>query len=134
MIFPTAIRTWQTSFTKPDEALINKLYNRDRITQFQIWCPIDSMYDANIWSDTGVMQADTPWCGHYTVWPAIWAIAHTTQFAEPGWRYLDSDTWRGSHVALYDPKSGDWSVVVITGDKRTVRLDLAPGLKRGHWP
>ena len=84
------------------------------------------------------MQADTPWCGHYTVWPAVWAIAHTTQFAEPGWVYvdgacgqIDTNTWRGSHVALRDPKTGDWSVVVVTGEKRSIQLSIAPGLKTG---
>ncbi len=118
--------------------LMNKLYTRDRITKFEIWCPIDSIYDQIIWADTGAMQADTPWCGHYAVWPAVWTIAHTTQFAEPGWVYLDgacgqtdTNTWRGSHVALRDPKTGDWSVVVVTGDQRTVRLIVAPGLKTG---
>jgi len=118
--------------------LMNKLYSRDRITKFEIWCPIDSIYDQIIWGDTGAMQADAPWCGHYTVWPAVWAIAHTTQFAEPGWVYvdaacgqLDTNTWRGSHAALRDPLTGDWSVIVVTGEKRTLRLTLAPGLKRG---
>ena len=118
--------------------LMNKLYTRDRITKYEIWCPIDSIYDQIIWADTGAMQADTPWCGHYTVWPAIWALAHTTQFAEPGWVYLDgacgqldANTWRGSHVALRDPKSGDWSVVVVTGEQRTIRLSIAPELKHG---
>jgi len=118
--------------------LMNKLYTRDRITKFEIWCPIDSIYDQIIWADTGAMQADTPWCGHYTVWPAVWALAHTTQFADPGWVYvdgacgqIDTNTWRGSHVALRDPKTGDWSVVVVTGEKRTVRLSIAPGLKSG---
>jgi galactosylceramidase len=117
--------------------LINKLYTRDRITNYQIWCPIDSIYNQIIWADTGAMQADTPWSGHYTVWPAIWAIAHTTQFAGPGWIYLDgacgqldADTWRGSHVALRDPKSGDWSVVVVTGERRTIKLVVAPDLKQ----
>ena len=118
--------------------LMNKLYTRDRITKYEIWCPIDSIYNQIIWADTGAMQADTPWSGHYTIWPSVWAIAHTTQFAEPGWVYLDgacaqndADTWRGSHVALRDPKTGDWSVVVVTGEKRSIRLSLAPGLKRG---
>lgn len=118
--------------------LMNKLYTRDRITKFEIWCPIDSIYDQIIWADTGAMQADTPWCGHYTVWPAVWAIAHTTQFAEPGWVYvdaacgqIDTNTWRGSHVALRDPKTGDWSVIVVTGEKRTLRLSIGSGLKRG---
>ena len=118
--------------------LMNKIYTRDRVTKFEIWCPIDSIYDQIIWADTGAMQADTPWCGHYTVWPAVWAIAHTTQFAEPGWVYVDdacgqfvTNTWRGSHVALRDPKTGDWSVVVVTGEKQTVRLAVALGLKTG---
>jgi galactosylceramidase len=118
--------------------LMNKLYTRDRITKFEIWSPVDSIYDQIIWADTGAMQADTPWCGHYTVWPAVWVIAHTTQFAEPGWVYLDdacgqmdTNTWRGSHVALRNPQTGDWSVIVVTGEKQTVRLEVAPGLKSG---
>jgi galactosylceramidase len=118
--------------------LMNKLYTRDRITKFEIWCPIDSIYDQIIWADTGAMQADTPWCGHYTVWPAVWALAHTTQFAEPGWVYMDdacgqmaTNTWRGSHVALRDPKTGDWSVMVVTGDKQRIQLRVGAGLKAG---
>jgi galactosylceramidase len=118
--------------------LMNKLYTRDRITKFEIWCPIDSIYDQIIWADTGAMQADTPWCGHYTVWPAVWAVAHTTQFAEPGWVYvdgacgqLDADTWRGSHVALRNPQTGDWSVIVVTDKKRKIQLEIGDGLKAG---
>ena len=118
--------------------LINKLYTRDRITKFEIWCPIDSIYDQIIWADTGAMQADTPWCGHYTVWPAVWAVAHTTQFAEPGWVYLDdacgqisTNTWRGSHVALRDPKTGAWSVVVVAGDRHKIQLRIGAGLNPG---
>ena len=118
--------------------LMNKLYTRDRVTTFEIWCPIDSIYDQIIYGDTGVMQADTPWCGHYAVWPAVWAVAHTTQFVEPGWIYmddacgqLDPQTWRGSHVALRNPKTGDWSVIVVTGDQRTIRLQIGSGLQSG---
>ena len=118
--------------------LMNKLYTRDRITKFEIWCPIDSIYDQIIWGDTGAMQADTPWCGHYTVWPAVWAIAHTTQFAQPGWVYIDSacgqfdpKTWRGSHVALRDPKTGDWSLIVVTGDPAPLSFKIGAGLKTG---
>ena len=118
--------------------LMNKLYTRDRITKFEIWCPIDSIYDQIIWGDTGAMQADTPWCGHYTVWPAIWTLGHTTQFAEPGWVYvdgacgqLDPKTWRGSHVALRDPSTGDWSLIIVTGDREKIQVLPAGGLKPG---
>lgn len=118
--------------------LMNKLYTRDRITKFEIWCPFDGIYNQIIWGNTGVMQADSPWDGHYTVWPAVWAVAHTTQFAEPGWRYMDgacgqfdSSTWRGSHVAMRNPKTGDWSVIMVTGEKQKVKLNIGPGLKTG---
>ena len=117
---------------------MNKLYIRDRITKFEIWCPIDSIYDAIIWGDTGVMQADTPWSGHYTVWPSVWTVAHTTQFAAPGWKYMDGacgqfdpQTWRGSHVALRDPKTGDWSLIIVTGGGRKVRVEVGSGLAAG---
>jgi galactosylceramidase len=117
--------------------LMNKLYTRDRITKFEIWCPIDSIYDQIIWADTGAMQADAPWCGHYAVWPAVWAVAHTTQFVEPGWVYiddacgqLDPQTWRGSHVALRDPKTGDWSLIIVTGEKKKIQV-IPRGLKPG---
>jgi galactosylceramidase len=118
--------------------LMNKLYTRDRITKFEIWCPLDGIYDQIIWANTGALQADSPWGGHYTVWPAVWAIAHTTQFAEPGWVYMDSacgqfdpGTWRGSHVAMRNPKTGDWSVIIVTGEKRKVKIAIGPGLKNG---
>jgi len=118
--------------------LMNKLYTRDRITKFEIWCPFDGIYNQIIWPNTGVMQADSPWDGHYTVWPAVWAVAHTTQFAEPGWIYMDracgqfdQGTWRGSHVAMRNPKTGDWSVIMVTGEKRKVKIAIGPGLKTG---
>jgi len=116
--------------------LINKLYIRDRICKTEIWCPIASIYDGLPWSDTGAMEAKTPWSGHYTVWPAIWAVAHTTQFAQPGWKYLDrgcgqidAQTWKGTYVTLKDPTTGDWSMIVCTDGPTTLAITLADGLK-----
>jgi len=118
--------------------LINKLYIRDRISKTEIWCPIASIYQGLPWSDTGAMQADAPWSGHYTVWPAIWAVAHTTQFARPGWQYLDGGcgqidpkTWKGTYVTLKDAATGDWSMIVCTGDPAELRITVGEGLKTG---
>ncbi len=118
--------------------LINKLYIRDRICKTEIWCPIASIYEGLPWSDTGAMQADSPWSGHYTVWPAIWALAHTTQFARPGWKYLDGGcgqidpkTWKGTYVSLQDPQTGDWSLIVCTDSPTTLRIAVSDGLKTG---
>ena len=41
----------------------------------------------------------------------------------------DSNGWRGSHMALHDPKTGGWPLVDVTGEKRNMQLNLAPGLK-----
>jgi galactosylceramidase len=118
--------------------LMNKLYTRDRVTKYEIWCPVDGIYDQIIWPNTGAIQADAPWSGHYTVWPSVWALAHTTQFTQLGWVYIDgacgqfdAATWRGSHVALRDPKTGDWSVIMVTGEKRKVKIAIGKGLKNG---
>ncbi len=131
-------RTWDGTGALYLARLMNKLYTRDLVTKYLIWCPIDSIYDQILWADTGVMQADSPWSGHYDVWPAVWAVAHTTQFADPGWIYmdkacgqLDPDTWRGSHAALRNPQTGDWSAIVVTGEKRRIRILLDQTLKSG---
>ena len=67
------------------------------------------------------MRANTPWSGHYEVLPAIWAIAHTTQFVQPGWRYLDGTACvnlynGGSVVSLLSPDSSQLTVIVETLD------------------
>ena len=71
-----------------------KMYNRNyidgRMTKTVIWSLISSYYDNLPLPNSGPMKANTPWSGHYEVQPALWAIAHTTQFAQPGWKYLDS--------------------------------------------
>ena len=130
--------TWDGTGALFSARLINKFYIRDRITKTELWCPIDSIYEGLPWSDTGVMQADRPWSGHYFVWPAVWAVAHTTQFAEPGWQYLDGGcgqldprTWKGSYVTLKDPATGDWSLIACTDGETTLTLKVGAGLKRG---
>jgi hypothetical protein len=81
------------------------------------------------------MYANTPWSGHYDVQGTIWATAHTTQFAQPGWQYLDSASGylpeKGSYVSLRSPDKKNWSVILETiGAKhpQTVSFGLVGGL------
>jgi hypothetical protein len=67
------------------------------------------------------MLANTPWSGHYVVGLSIWAVAHTTQFAKPGWQYLDNacgyfggDHSSGTYVTLKSPNGHDYSVIAET--------------------
>jgi galactosylceramidase len=118
--------------------LINKFYIRDRITKVNVWCPIASILPGLKWVNTGLMQANESWSGHYQVWPAIWTTAHTTQFAQPGWRYLDAGcgqfntkTWTGTYVSLRDPASKAWSMILCTAEAETIRVKMAPTLSQG---
>jgi galactosylceramidase len=117
-----------------------KLYNRNylegRMTKTIIWSPITAYYDNLPLPGSGVMKANTPWSGHYTVQPALWATAHTTQFAEPGWTYLAGAAegllpTGGSYVTLKSPNGADFSVIIETIDAQetqTVTFRITGGL------
>lgn len=101
--------------------LLNRCYVDGRMTRVITWSLVTSYYDILPLPRSGLMTANEPWSGHYKVDPAIWAFAHTTQFAEPGWQYIDSGCgWLrdkgGSYVTLRSPDGGDYTIVVETMD------------------
>ena len=84
------------------------------------------------------MYANTPWSGYYDVQSTIWVTAHTTQFAQPGWQYLDASSGylpeKGTYVTLRSPNGKDWCTVLETIDAthpQTVSFNLAGGLASG---
>ena len=132
---------WQAGW--PGACVLAKQYNRNyidgRMTKTIICYLIASYYDTLSYPNCASIRANTPWSGHYDVWPVHWAIAHTTQFAEPGWRYLDAGCGAlkegGSYVTLRSPEAkGDYSVIVETGDAKTpqqLTFKTAGGLAAG---
>jgi hypothetical protein len=117
-----------------------RIYNRNyidgKMTRTEIWAPVTSYYDILPLPRSGVLRANTPWSGNYVVCPTVWATAHTTQFARPGWRYLDKACGyladSGSYVTLVSPKGKDLSLVIETfGAKgaQNIQLDLPSGFK-----
>lgn len=115
--------------------LYNRNYLEGTLTSTEIWSPITSYYDILAAPNSGLMYANTPWSGHYDVQGTIWATAHTTQFAQPGWQYLDSASGnlaeKGSYVSLRSPDRKNWSVVLETIDAKNpqkVQFRLAGGL------
>ncbi|MFJ3405058.1 hypothetical protein [Promicromonospora sp. NPDC090134] len=121
-------------------SLINHAYLEGRITGVNFWNLLTAYYDGLSISDAGLMRANTPWSGAYQVQSAVWAVAQTTQFAEPGWRHLDAssgyldaaDTAQGSFVTRKAPRGGDWSTVIETigaTAPRTVTLSVEGGLR-----
>jgi len=119
--------------------ILARLYNRNYLegglTKTEIWSPVTSYYDILAAPNSGLMYANTPWSGYYKVQGTIWATAHTTQFAQPGWQYLDSSSGympeQGSYVALKSTNHKDWSVVLETIDAKQpqqVRFEIKHGL------
>jgi len=117
----------------------NENYIKGRFTKTEIWSPITSYYDLLAAPNSGLMYANTPWSGHYDVQSTIWVTAHTTQFAQPGWRYMDTASGflpqnSGSYVTLREPAEGsvNWSMVLETIAANTaqrVSLHIGRGLK-----
>ena len=108
-----------------------KMYNQgyidSKMTAFINWSTIWSVLPGWPYSGDGLMLADEPWSGHYEVGLSIWATAHTTQFAQPGWQYLDGacghfgtdPKTNGSYVALRSHDGKDFSLIVETVDAKS---------------
>lgn len=64
-----------------------------------VWCLIFSWFaplpfskptDTNAGLGHAVLTAAEPWSGNYIISPTVHIIAHHTQFANPGWHYLNN--------------------------------------------
>ncbi len=98
---------------------------------------LDSVYNTLKYNHKGILTASTPWSGHYTVHPALWMTAHYTQFAKPGWQFIDnasgsidSDNY---YVTLRDLSTTDYSIVLINAGSTDTEytFTLTGGLSTG---
>lgn len=115
--------------------IFNRSYIAGKMTKTITWSLITSYFDNLPIPGSGPMKANSPWSGHYEVQPALWAIAHTTQFVQPGWQYLDNScvilTQGASYVTLRSPSTNDWSMIVETIDARepvNIEIEVGKGL------
>src|SRR4051794_37970072 len=86
----------------------------------------------------GVALAAQPWSGHYSIGKNAWVMAQTTQFTEPGWRYLDNSSGyiggnrnNGSYVSLKSTNNSDYSTIIETmdaGGAQTLNYHVAGGV------
>ena len=123
----------------PLQARYNRNYVLGKMTKTEVWSPISSYYDNLPAPDSGLMKANTPWSGHYDINPGLWVTAHTTQFAQPGWKYLDSACQMlpagGSCVGLMAPNGKDYSVIIetcFTRRPQTLRFVFTGHLSRSR--
>jgi hypothetical protein len=109
---------------------INRNYVAGRVTASVYWPIVSAMYDNLPYDNIGFIKSNQPWSGHYSVTPSLWVMAQTSQFTQPGWRYLDGacgffsgDTTgaHGSYVSLKSPDGANFSVVIETVEAKSAQ-------------
>ena len=121
---------------------INRVYLDAKMTGYMNWDLVASTTPNNLWSTVGLVLANQPWAGWYSVGKDTWAIAHTTQFTAPGWKYLDPSSGyiggnrnNGSYVTLKSTNNSDYSTIIETMDAsgaQTLNFSVAGGLSTGQ--
>jgi hypothetical protein len=116
-----------------------------RMTGYLEWPVLDAMPPGLFAENRGLVTADQPWSGQYSVNAMAWAIAHFTQFVWPpnsgnpgGWKYIDSASGflqgnraDGSYVSLLRSQRDGFSTIIettsgVTGDQ-TVKVNITGG-------
>ncbi|XP_044292292.1 galactocerebrosidase isoform X3 [Varanus komodoensis] len=111
--------------------ILNQNFVNGNMTATIAWNLVASYYQELPFGRSGLMTAQEPWSGHYTVNAPIWITAHTTQFTQPGWHYLKVDGHLeagGSYVALTDGQ-GNLTIIIETmthDHSKCIRPPLLP--------
>jgi galactosylceramidase len=114
----------------------NRNYITSRATKVLCWYLEASTYPIEPYYDVTTIAAASPWSGHYTVHPALWAYAHYGQFVKLGWKYLDGACGNlsdgGSYVTLASGQ--DYSIIAETQgstEDQKVVFSVSGGLSMG---
>jgi O-glycosyl hydrolase len=125
----------------PMARAINRLYIEADVVGYMVWSIVSSWYSTLPIADTGLVLAEWPWSGYYQVDKSAWVYAHTTQFAQPGWQYMDKGCGLlpdkvGSYVSYKSIDRRHFATVVETCDARqpvTMTFTTSPTLRDGTY-
>jgi O-glycosyl hydrolase len=120
---------------------ITRGYIDGRMTAYLNW-PLVAAITPNLpFPTVGLAVAPSPWSGFYRLGKETWAMAQVSQFAKPGWRFIDSasgylggDRANGSYVSLKSTNGTDYSTIIETTTAtaaQTVTVAVSGGLSTG---
>jgi hypothetical protein len=121
---------WSTMlpFQHKRAASINNTFIERGLTKINFWSLVTSYYDCLPAPRSGVITANTPWSGAFQIAPTLWAVAHFTQFVEPGWLFLEGFNRQlpkgGSVVGMVSPDKKDFSMVIETTEAKSAQVLL----------
>jgi hypothetical protein len=119
----------------------NRDYLDGKMTATINWPVIAALSPGMPFNTDGLIVANQPWSGWYSLGKQLWVTAQTTQFTSPGWTYIDSASGyiggsgnNGSYVTLKSSDGTDWSSIVETtqaSSPQTVNYTITGGLSAG---
>ncbi len=111
------------------------------LTAYINWPVVAAVYPDLPYSTDGLVLANQPWSGAYSVGESTWATAQVTQFTQPGWQFLNSGSGylggsesNGSYVSLKSTNGTDYSTIIETTTAtaaQTVNVAVSGGLSTG---
>ena len=120
---------------------ITRGYTDAQLSAYINWPLIASLYPDLPFDDDGLILANQPWSGAYSIGAELWATAQVTQFTAPGWQFLNSGSGylggsesNGSYVTLKSTNGTDYSTIIETttaSAAQTVTVDVSGGLSTG---
>ncbi len=112
-----------------------------KMTAYLNWPLLAALYPNLPYGTDGMSNAPQPWSGSYRIGASTWATAQVTQFAQPGWRFVDAGSGylggtesNGSYVTLKSNSTSDYSTVIETTTAtaaQTVDVAVRNGLSAG---
>jgi Glycosyl hydrolase family 59/Ricin-type beta-trefoil lectin domain/Concanavalin A-like lectin/glucanases superfamily len=120
---------------------ITRGYIDAELTAYINWPVVAALYPNEPYDTDGLVYADEPWSGWYTVGESTWATAMVTQFTAPGWRFLNSGSGylggseqNGTFVTLKSTDGHDYSTIIETTTAttpQTVTVNVSGGMSTG---
>jgi hypothetical protein len=120
---------------------ITRGYTDAGLTAYINWPVVAAIYPDLPYNTDGLILANQPWSGAYSLGESLWATAQVTQFTQPGWQFLNTGSGylggaesNGSYVSLKSTNGTDYSTIIETTTAtaaQTVNVTVGGGLSTG---